>query len=584
MLCISWQKWADLLVDFGEELYSPWTVLHGSLLCDTVGSSYGPFSVYWNALMFKLFGDSLMTLALFNIVTIIVLAWLIYDFFAFTTDRITGVTLSSVFLGMFAFSQYIKVGNYNFVCPYRHELTHGFIISFLAIFIFSKYFRKKNTPLLFLAGLAAGLVFLTKTEVFAALFFAISFGLAFVVFEKKNKIKNGLKIFSVFLAGFVIPIVLFTFFFYRSLFRDRAIGGVSAIVPKVLFTTLVASNPFYRSVLGTDSLAANLLKTFEVAGWYLILICLFIFIAYFASRFTIKKRNLIFYATFLAAVCLLIPYLVYHFPWFEIFRGLPVAMPALAGYLFVSLRCSRDNREQTEKILPLLMLTIFSAVLLLKIILNVHIFHYGFVLALPATLLFIMFFMHHLPLVVERQFREGSLIKALSILLVGIMLGFHMSYAKQLYDLKTFPIGSGPDTILTYDPKISMEGPCVRAVLEKLKKILKPDEFFAVAPEGVMLYWLVRQNKIFPCWRFLPLDLNPSGEERIQKSLSEDKPDYILLIDRDVSEFGYQCFGKDYGQKIFAWIENNYSPIDVIGQAPFTGKGFGVMICKRNAA
>ena len=38
-----------------------------------------------------------------------------------------------VFVLLFAFAQFVGIGNYNYVCPYSHEMTHGLMLSLLAV-------------------------------------------------------------------------------------------------------------------------------------------------------------------------------------------------------------------------------------------------------------------------------------------------------------------------------------------------------------------------------------------------------------------------------------------------------------------
>jgi hypothetical protein len=56
----SWRKGADILVDFGLQLYLPWQIASGKLLYrDVAYLPGGPFSQYFNATLFKFFGASL---------------------------------------------------------------------------------------------------------------------------------------------------------------------------------------------------------------------------------------------------------------------------------------------------------------------------------------------------------------------------------------------------------------------------------------------------------------------------------------------------------------------------------------------
>ena len=74
----------------------------------------------------------------------------------------------AVFLSGFAFSHLKIIGNYNFVCPYSHELTHGIAFSLftLALLTSGGFGSKWKVTA---AGLLWGFVFLGKPEVFLAL-------------------------------------------------------------------------------------------------------------------------------------------------------------------------------------------------------------------------------------------------------------------------------------------------------------------------------------------------------------------------------------------------------------------------------
>jgi hypothetical protein len=76
----------------------------------------------------------------------------------------TGAGLALVVL--FAFGQFVGTGNYNFISPYSHELTHGLLFSVAALFGLSAL---PSTPQA-IAGLgcALRLLFLAKVEAFLA--------------------------------------------------------------------------------------------------------------------------------------------------------------------------------------------------------------------------------------------------------------------------------------------------------------------------------------------------------------------------------------------------------------------------------
>ena len=103
LLRLSWQKWTNIVWDYGRELYTPWRITCGQVLYKDVASLFGPFPPYWNALLFKVFGVSIMTLVLFNILLVAGITALMYRFFSYTTDKRIALFVCAAFLSLFAF-------------------------------------------------------------------------------------------------------------------------------------------------------------------------------------------------------------------------------------------------------------------------------------------------------------------------------------------------------------------------------------------------------------------------------------------------------------------------------------------------
>ena len=145
MAWMSWRKWPDLVIDFGEQVYIAWRLAEGEVLYRDIIYFYGPLSSYLHSLLFKLFGTGFMVLAVFNILLILVLTALIYHLFTFLGDRLSGTLTALTSVTVFAFSQYIWMGNHNFVASYVYDLTHGAFLCFLALHLLIK-FSLKGTP------------------------------------------------------------------------------------------------------------------------------------------------------------------------------------------------------------------------------------------------------------------------------------------------------------------------------------------------------------------------------------------------------------------------------------------------------
>ncbi|HNC47171.1 MAG TPA: hypothetical protein PLU80_23565, partial [Acidobacteriota bacterium] len=120
---LSWAKGPDLITDFGMQAYIPWQLIMGKTLYVDIAWKYGPFSQYFNALLFGLFGVSLTTLYVANLSILAAITYLIYRLFLQFTDRVTTVCVGCVFLIVFGMAQYVWMGNWNYVTPYVPEAT-----------------------------------------------------------------------------------------------------------------------------------------------------------------------------------------------------------------------------------------------------------------------------------------------------------------------------------------------------------------------------------------------------------------------------------------------------------------------------
>jgi hypothetical protein len=58
-------------------------------------------------------------------------------------------------------------------------------------------------------------------------------------------------------------------------------------------------------------------------------------------------------------------------------------------------------------------------------------------------------------------------------------------------------------------------------------------------------------------------------------------PDWISLVHKDTSEFGFRFFGQDYGKALFAWIMEAYEPVGVVGAMPLATQQHGILLMKR---
>jgi hypothetical protein len=130
LVCGSWMRWMDPLIDYGREVYLPWRVLNGEHIGRNFIHPYGPLSVYLNAGLMAVTGVSVQTLVGANLV---VFGGIIACLFV-VSRRSFGFVPASVAtliaIPVFGFGHYWGINNYTYVAPYSHEATHGMLLLF----------------------------------------------------------------------------------------------------------------------------------------------------------------------------------------------------------------------------------------------------------------------------------------------------------------------------------------------------------------------------------------------------------------------------------------------------------------------
>jgi hypothetical protein len=229
----------------------------------------------------------------------------------------------------------------------------------------------------------------------------------------------------------------------------------------------------------------------------------------------------------------------------------------------------------------LLVMTVFASMMLLKIFLNVHVYHYGFALAMPAVLLLVMAMLYQLPRSLGHALGSAAFFRGLGVALLLVVLIVHVQWSKKIYDLKTYPVGHGSDTILSWNPAVSPQGMAIDLALKQIKDVIPEDNNFVVLPEGIILNYLTRRQSASPNIEFMPSSVAMVGEEKIIHDFDAHKSDFIILVHRDTLEYGARYFGVDYAVNLASWIRKNYSPVARIGDEPFRNNNFGIIIAKR---
>jgi hypothetical protein len=271
-------------------------------------------------------------------------------------------------------------------------------------------------------------------------------------------------------------------------------------------------------------------------------------------------------------------------------RPLPLILIAYIGISVYRLLFHHQTPQDKKRQIPILVLTLFSLVLLLKIFLNVHVQHYGFALTLPGFLIFVALLIHELPLIFKKFHGSALVPSAFGLAFLLAHTGMMGWISFNMYQIKDFPVGKGRDRIYDFSPyrmgtpaEPYLRGILFNYALEWIDQNLDPEEEFVTFPAVNMLNYMSRRRSPIITGLINPGALLLTGESPILNSLKDNAPNYIVLVDQDFAHLGARFFGRDYAQATFEWIVQNYQVAQQIGAKPFSNQGFGIQILKRKS-
>jgi hypothetical protein len=568
---LTWRKWPDALIDYGTQLYIPWRILNGAVLYrDLFYFAGGPFAQYFNALLFKIFGVSFSTLFFANLLFTAGIVSLIYRRFLAAADAWTATIVGLAIVLVFGFAEYTPIGNYNYIAPYSHEATYGLMLSICAIAILSDWINSKKIAYASAAGFCAGLVLLTKPDIFAAL--AVTVAAAFVVFWLKGEPKVFFKSLGMFVVGWVIPPLFFIGYFLRAgNWQDSVRLTFFGWIP--LLQGTVTKSPFYTWCLGLDQ------PLFHAREILIYFIAIVIVLAIYAFALRRMKDLPWIKSPYIALLVLMLPVLAWavRFDWVQC--GWPLPLLCLSACILMFWNYKRLNAPQ---IFPLLW-SLFGLALLSKLGLLPRVWHYGFALAMPAFVSSIYLLFRLLPDLLERKFGVPAWqfrIVIGAVLLIGF--GYLFDQSQLIYARKNQPLGTSGDKIITYNLTDEKSQAIFAAVLWT-EKYMPTNATLAVLPEGITLNYLTRRVNPTPCLDWNPTMFTVFGQDTMTGAVEKNAPDYIFIVEWDSSEFKVGYFGStsEYGQALMDWIHKNYKTQVLIGHEPLKDGRFGIKILKR---
>ena len=192
---------------------------------------------------------------------------------------------------------------------------------------------------------------------------------------------------------------------------------------------------------------------------------------------------------------------------------------------------------------PLVIFAAFSVACTLRIPLNVSPSWYGFVLTVPAMALAAYTLFCYLPR------RNAMALFWLAPFVANA--GADLWQQHERYAQKQFAIVSPRGTFYDWNRD--------RATI--LNRVINTvhDGTLAVMPEGITINYLTRTRTPLTFHTFTPVETaDPAVEDAILRELTAHPPDRVLLVSRDVREYGSRGFGVDYDLRVKAFLRARY--------------------------
>lgn len=580
LLRLSWLKWGDMIVDIGREMYLPGEISLGKLLYRDVDYIYGPFSPYFNGVLFKLFGTHLHGLIISGIITTLTASILIYKISRFFLNIFFSTFVVLTFLIVFAFGHYVYFGNYNFILPYSYASIHGTVFVLAALYFFNLSVQNKSSRYKYFASLFITFALLTRFEMGIALILAVTGTIIFYAIAFKKTV-SGRALFYQIVVYVIAPIFLAGLIYALFLASIKEKVFITNFLDIVL-NNMSSQDTFTRWLSGVGKLSENIHTILKSLSGYILLAIFFTLGGLFTNRLSYFKSVFLnkillwlagFFFIFIGAFFTIRYFL---FDW----QYRPMLLFLLAIILMSSFRIlkSKDLKVKQENLI-LLSLSILSFILVLRMLFFVRAGHYGFYILVPGMIIYHIFFLKVIP-----DFLKTGINRSLFRLgFLAVFIVFIISYFKVsrfCYQNKTLSITTPRGTMYTFNN--DRERKC-KQLIEYLLQNTNENETLVVFPEGLTINFLAKRKNPLYYYTYFPVQLERREIiEKFIKDMDSKKVDYVVINQRRTDEFGYPAFGKDYAQAIREYILSNYDLLKQFGPVPFsTEEEYGIALFKR---
>jgi hypothetical protein len=524
---VSRGKWSDPLIDSGREWVVPDALANGGLLYRDVVYWFGPFTPYWHAGFFRLFGSGFESLVLAGIVAAVGILGAL-----FMALRVVARSAQALLWTALAIPALLFMPNAGgVVLGMGYRMWHAAAFALAAVALSAGQSERRESGRLLLAGCLAGLAGLCRTEWGLATLAGVWLAGAW-----RERGRRGLGWQSArALLGFVLVFAGGMGFFWL-----RAGGRALTWDAPVLLLNLPAETRSQVALAAFRPWKAGIWPLlYGAAVW----IALFLLVDLAAlRRFDLARLRRLLLLVGVFAVS----------GWFGgssgsvFFNGAPLICGASC---LAAIGLGRGPRAAA----------LLGCGLLGVVLSHRRLFFLDDGPYVGPPLLFaVVCLAGLLSLALERhrdpRSRERLEATALAALAVLVGLAFAGRTAEYLADRRVPIAGTGG--MLAARPELARQ---IEGLAGTIRRETAPGDGLVVFPEGELLNFLSGRRNPIRYKLYLPGYLTRQNEPEVLEELERERPAAIVVWNRPTGEYGRGNFGQDFGALILRWVERNYS-------------------------
>jgi hypothetical protein len=214
--------------------------------------------------------------------------------------------------------------------------------------------------------------------------------------------------------------------------------------------------------------------------------------------------------------------------------------------------------------------------------LNARIYDFGYYQAAFAAVVIIAFLLGEFPRIVAVRPAARAAAIAGVVALIGSGVCVLANENRLKYGLIDYPVSEGRDRFYTYRAEVLAQSQVLADITEALRKT-KGGQSLLVLPEGEMINYLARMpSPLAPFYFFA--SVTEHGKERLLvEQLAKAPPDWVLLVSRDLREFGIQRYGEraGAGKELLDWVKLNYETMGTVNGEPMDYQRHGLQLLRK---